>query len=223
MLIGHYSAALAAKAIKPELPLWQLFVAAQLVDMVWAVLVFANVELMHIDPSLKSNPLDLYYMPFTHSLLATVIWTAASLLCLWLAFNQRYTHALLLAAVVGSHWFLDFLVHRPDLLIYGDIKVGLALWNFPWLAMTLELGLFAGSAFWLVAVLKRNGTNNGQTIRFLLVAMAAFQIASYLAPMPTEKTMILASALAIYLVIPALAYWLEVHRFKNIKGQCAAN
>lgn len=223
MLIGHYSAALAAKSLKPELPLWQLFIAAQLVDIFWAILVFSNIELMHIDPSLKSNPLDLYYMPFTHSLLATAVWTIVSLLCVWLAFKQRYGHALLLAAVVGSHWFLDFLVHRPDLLLYGDIKVGLALWNTPLLALSVELALFALAAVWLSKTLKKSELKYTGVFTTFFIAMAIFLIANYFVPMPTDQTMVLVSALAIYALLPALAYWLEIHRYKNANGELVAN
>jgi len=223
MLIGHYSAALAAKSLKPELPLWQVFIAAQLVDIFWAILVFSNIELMHIDPSLKSNPLDLYYMPFTHSLLATAVWTIVSLLCVWLAFKQRYGRALLLAAVVGSHWFLDFLVHRPDLLLYGDIKVGLALWNTPLLALSVELALFALAAVWLRNTLKKSELKYTGAFTTFFIAMAIFLIANYFVPMPTDQTMVLASALAIYALLPALAYWLEIHRYKNANGELVAN
>ncbi|BFM12229.1 hypothetical protein R50072_23820 [Simiduia litorea] len=223
MLIGHYSAALAAKSLKPELPLWQLFIAAQLVDIVWALLVFSNIEHMHIDPSLKSNPLDLYYMPFTHSLLATAMWTLVSLLCIWLAFKQRYGHALLLAAVVGSHWFLDFIVHRPDLLLYDDIKVGLALWDTPLLAMTVEFALFTGAAIWLLRTLNRAEAKFLNAFTTLFIAMAVFLVANYFVPMPTDKAMVLISALAIYAILPALAYWLECHRHRKTDGELIAS
>jgi len=35
MFIGHYGVSFAAKAVKPALPLWALFVAVQLVDVFW--------------------------------------------------------------------------------------------------------------------------------------------------------------------------------------------
>lgn len=213
MLIGHYSAALAAKAVKPQLPLWQLFIAAQLVDIVWVFLVFNHVELMQVDTTLKSNPLNLLYMPFTHSLLAALCWSALTLSVVYLAFKQPVSQALLMAAVVGSHWFCDFLVHRPDLLLYGDLKLGLALWDFPAVALTLELTVFTASVLWLnKAWLYQR--NKGPWL-WLLAAMGALLVAAYLAPFPTREEGILGSALAIYLLLPAVVYYLE-HKHKAV-------
>ena len=76
MLAGHYSAAFLAKALEPRLPLWILAIAVQLVDVLWAVFVLAGIEHLRVDPSLPSNPLDLYDMPYTHSLLGALAWAA---------------------------------------------------------------------------------------------------------------------------------------------------
>jgi len=40
------------------------------------VFALAGIAHMRIDPSLSSNPLDLYDMPYTHSLLGTLAWAA---------------------------------------------------------------------------------------------------------------------------------------------------
>jgi len=53
--------------------LWSLFIAVQLLDVGWSVLVFLGVEKVRIVPGITaSNPFDLYYMPFTHSLFAAL-------------------------------------------------------------------------------------------------------------------------------------------------------
>jgi hypothetical protein len=44
MFVGHYAAALAAKAVEPRAPLWTLIAGAQLIDIGWAGLVMAGVE-----------------------------------------------------------------------------------------------------------------------------------------------------------------------------------
>ena len=49
MFVGHYSAALAAKAVEPRGPLWAYAAAAQLIDIGWSVLVMAGVEKVRID------------------------------------------------------------------------------------------------------------------------------------------------------------------------------
>jgi len=67
-----------------------LFVAAQAVDIGWAVLVLLGVEHVRIIPGITAaNPLDLYYMPFTHSLAATPVWaTAAYAVYRWLSCDR---------------------------------------------------------------------------------------------------------------------------------------
>ena len=150
MFVGHYAAAFVAKRLSPEAPLWSLVLAVQAVDVAFALLVLAGVEKLRLDPSLPSNPLDLFYMPYTHGLPATLLWMLAAFLVgrAWLG---RTAPALALAAATGSHWLLDLLVHRPDLPLWDDAhKVGLALWNHPLLALALELGLLAATALALL-------------------------------------------------------------------------
>ena len=74
MLAGHYSAAFLAKTAAPRTPLWLLALAVQLVDVLWAGFVLLGVERLRLDPSLPSNPLVLEYMPYTHSLVGTLLW-----------------------------------------------------------------------------------------------------------------------------------------------------
>lgn len=48
MFVGHYSVSFAAKRVAPSLPLWVLFLAVQLLDVAWSVLVLAGVEKVRI-------------------------------------------------------------------------------------------------------------------------------------------------------------------------------
>ncbi len=151
MFVGHYAAALAAKAIAPKAPLWTYIGAAQLLDIGWSSLVMAGVEKVSFDPDLPGSPLVLEHMPWTHSLPAAVIWSVAGLLLAKVLLRLNWGTALVVGLVVFSHWATDWLVHRPDLEIWpGGEKVGLALWNFPGAEKTLEMALIAlaGSA-WL--------------------------------------------------------------------------
>ena len=51
------------------------FVAVQAVDVLWAVFILGGVEHARIVPGFtESNALDLYDMPYTHSLIATFVW-----------------------------------------------------------------------------------------------------------------------------------------------------
>jgi hypothetical protein len=65
MFVGHYGVSFAAARRSVFVPLWVLFIAVQLLDFGWAVLVLFGVEKARIVPGITaSNPLDLYYMPY---------------------------------------------------------------------------------------------------------------------------------------------------------------
>src|SRR5215470_19970400 len=134
MFVGHYGVAFVTKRAGASIPLWVLFLAVQWLDVIWAPLILLGIEKVRIVPGITAtNPLDLYYMPYTHSLVAAVVWSvlAAVAYRLWSRAGGRLAAAIIGGAVL-SHWILDLLVHRPDLPLYDDAhKVGLGLWNYP--------------------------------------------------------------------------------------------
>lgn len=75
MFVGHYGVALAAKSRAPHASLGVLIIAAQLVDLVWPVMLLLGIERVSIVPS--DNPflrLSFDSYPWTHSLVTTVLW-----------------------------------------------------------------------------------------------------------------------------------------------------
>jgi hypothetical protein len=175
VLAGHYSAAFLAKSADPSVPLWLLALAVQAVDVLWALFVLAGIEHLRIDPSLASNPLDLYDMPYTHSLLGTLVWAglAFAISLRWLG---RARSAAVAAAAVASHWGLDWLVHRPDLTLYGvPPKLGLGLWDHPLPALALELALLVGSALLYVRTNRLSGSARNRALG-LAGALVAVQL-----------------------------------------------
>ena len=159
MFAGHYGVSFAVKSAERRLPLWLLFLAVQFVDVLWGVFVPLGIEKVRIVPGITaSNLLDLYYMPYTHSLVAALAWSGFAFLCAKVfgsASLRAGRSALFLALAVLSHWLLDLLVHRPDLPLYDDAnKVGLGLWNFPAPALLLEAAvLFGGMGLYLRSTL----------------------------------------------------------------------
>jgi hypothetical protein len=150
MFVGHYSAALAAKAAEPRAPLWTYVIGCQLLDFAWAGFVMAGVEKVRVDPGLPGSSLDLYHMPWTHSLPGALVWSVAGALVVRFVMRLPARAAAFVGLVVLSHWVLDLLVHRPDLELWlGGPKVGFALWNQPVLEQAIEIGLLAVAAvFW---------------------------------------------------------------------------
>src|SRR5262249_25125194 len=69
MFVGHDGISFAAPRSGVRLPLWAFFVAVRWLDVVWWLLVLMGIEKLRITPGFtQANALDLYYMPFSHSL-----------------------------------------------------------------------------------------------------------------------------------------------------------
>lgn len=212
MFIGHYAPAFAARGLTSEAPkLGTLFVAAQLVDLAFFAFVILGVEHLRLVPGITAmNPMDLYDMPYTHSLLGTFAFSAV--FGIWVFWRARNLVAASWAAlVVLSHWLLDFLVHRPDLtLAGGHEKFGLGLWNAPMIEIPLELGITL-LAFWFY-ISRTKGPIVPPII--LIVVMLAFQAINWFGPPPTEAGAGMAlTALFAYGVMTVLAAWVGSTRW----------
>src|SRR3982750_2252110 len=152
MFLGHFGVAFAAKRAAPTVSLGTWVVACQLLDLLWPVFVLLGMETVAITPGITVfSPLDFTGYPWTHSLLMAAVWSCA-LGALYWRLRGNYIVATLVGLVVLSHWFLDVLVHRPDLPLApgSDVKVGFGLWNSVAATVVLEAILFFGGvAFYL--------------------------------------------------------------------------
>src|SRR5881409_690851 len=94
MFVGHYGVAFAVKTERNRIPLWVLFVAVQLLDFLWAPFVLLGIEKVRMVPGITAtNSLDLYYMPYTHSLVGALIWSGAAFLIYKLVVGQKASKA----------------------------------------------------------------------------------------------------------------------------------
>jgi hypothetical protein len=213
MFIGHWSASFAAAA-RPKGPsLASLFIGAQLIDWGFFTLLLTGTEHMRLTPGISAmSPLDLYDMPYTHSLLGACIWGVAFGLVLAILYRS-VTAFVLGAAVVVSHWLLDLFVHIPDLTLAGQPpKYGFGLWNHPPIEMPLEIGLLLLAAwFWFW----RSGRGWRGIVPFvvLIVALLGLQAFNWFGPVATEVTPGTSYlALAAYGAATLLAWWAERSR-----------
>jgi hypothetical protein len=216
MFVGHYGVSYAAKGLDQRIPLWTLFIAVQLVDIVWAILVLLGIERVEIVPGITAtNPLDLQYMPYTHSLVASILWAVAAygVYRWWRRGAGGAPAALLVAVAVLSHWFLDLVVHRPDLPIYDDaMKVGLGLWNFPVAAALVEVGLLFGGIYLYLRTSRPLSPGGRWGMIAFAVIMVATQLGVFFGPAPPSAQALAVTALVAYIAFAGVAAWLELHR-----------
>lgn len=217
MLVGHYSASFAIKSKTRDVPLWVLFVAVQLMDIFWTTLLLLGIEKARVEPYLPSVPLDLYYMPYSHSLISVLI------VCALVIFLYRklapprglVKPALLVSLAVLSHWLLDIPVHRADLPLYDDMaKIGLGLWNYPVWAFLFEIGLFfVCMSMYLRATRASNKNGKYGMVVFGLVLMI-IQAGIVFAPVPSWLTIEVTAAglLTYYFATAGVVMWLEKKR-----------
>ena len=206
MFIGHWAAAFAAAAAHKRAPkLGTLFVAAQLVDWGFFALATVGVEKMRIVPGATTmNPLDLYHMPYTHSLLGSSLWAIAFAIVL-LAWRRDPLTAGIGGMVVLSHWLLDLVVHRPDLTLAGHApRLGFGLWNLPEVAMPLEILLTLGA--FALYVRRTKGPIGPPLI--LISLLCAMQAINWVGPPPVSAgPAFYLTALAAFALATWVASW----------------
>jgi len=213
MFAGHFAPAFVAKTVDREIPLWVLVLAAQLLDLLWGVFLLLGVERLAIVPGITAaNPLDLVFVPFSHSLAAAGIWAlvAAMVYANFVQYGRARGAPWIVGAVVLAHWFLDLLVHRPDLPLIGTrLKVGLGFWAYPVPSLLLELGLLVGSLWWYY---RRAGPSSRRLRYGLLVlatVVAVIQFGAAFGPPPPNTHVVAISAAVTPAAITAAVYWLE--------------
>jgi membrane-bound metal-dependent hydrolase YbcI (DUF457 family) len=216
MFIGHFGLALAAKKVAPTVSLGTLFVAAQLADLAWPLLVLAGVERFEIRPGITAvTPLDFVHYPWSHSLAALLVWGIAFGLVYRLARGASRRTGWTIAALVVSHWVLDVVTHRPDMpLAPGDShKLGLGLWNSMAATVVVEVTLFLAC----LAVYLHATRAVDRIGRYALAGLVAFLLAVYVAnlvgPPPPSVNAVAVAALAMWLLV-AWGYWIDRHRVR---------
>src|SRR4029079_323431 len=91
--------------------------------------------------------LDFVSYPYSHSLLMLAIWAILfGLICRHFVNDKRVLP--IIAALVVSHWVLDFVSHRPDMPLYpGGPKFGLGLWYSVPATVVVEVALYAAGVW----------------------------------------------------------------------------
>jgi hypothetical protein len=212
MFIGHLAVGLAAKRVVPRASLALLFVAVQLADLLWPLFLAIGIEQVRIDPGNTAfTSFDFVSYPYSHSLVCLVGW--GLLLGLVYRFVLREGRVVAItAALVVSHWVLDFVSHRPDMPLYpSGPKVGLGLWNSIPGTLVVELAMY-GVGLWLYL---RATEARDKVGRWGFAALAVFLVAVYLISIgnvPPSIPALYISAMAGSAVLIFWSWWVDRHR-----------
>lgn len=213
MFLGHFGVGFGAKRAAPRTSLGTLFLSAQFIDLLWPTLLLTGIERVEIRPGVtRVTPLDFVFYPVSHSLALVACWSALFGTVYWIL--RRYpVGAIITAAAVISHWFLDAVVHRPDLPLApgAATKVGFALWNSPGATLVVE-----GAVFGAGVVLYLHSTRAVDRVgRYGTAALILFLVLIYAAnltgPLPPSVTAIAWAGQAQWLLV-AFGYWIDRHR-----------
>jgi hypothetical protein len=214
MFIGHLAIGFAAKRCAPRSTLGWLLVASEMMDLLFFCFFLLGWERMRIDPGNTAfTPLAFDYYPYSHGLVTTVLW-AASISFLYLAITRYLAGSITTFVVIASHWFLDAVVHRPDLPLYpgGASLFGFGLWNSVLGTFLVEgVMVLVGTGLYLSMGNARDGIGRYAAI-FLIALILLLYAGAALGPPPPSSMTVAISGLALAGVLPGWAAWVDRHR-----------
>lgn len=214
MFIGHFAVAFAAKRLAPTVSLGTLFLAAQLADLMWPVLVLLGVERVEVTRGGNAlTALDFVHYPYSHSLLALIGWSLVFTVFYTFARRARLGVAITIAAVVLSHWFLDLITHRADLplTLGGTHRFGFGLWNSVLATVIVEGIIFAAGVVFYVRATRPADTLGSRGLWALVAFLVVVYLGTIFGPPPPSSTAVAWTTMAMWLLV-ACGYWVDAHR-----------
>jgi len=197
MFLGHFALAMAAKRVAPEGSLGMLVLSAQFADCLWPALLILGIEQVRIVPGItRVTPLDFISYPISHSLLMQLVW-GLLLSTIYFCWRRDSRPAMVVGALLPTHWLLDYFSYRPDMPLYpGGPKVGLGVWNSLLLTLLVEFGLFAvGAVLYLEATRSKGGWDFG--FWSFTVFLAVMYPVSLFGPPPPSVRVLALTALSL--------------------------
>jgi len=232
MFMGHYAPAVwdtqRGKGVV-LVPVWMAFLAVQFIDIIFAILAIFGIE--GETRMIAGEPY--FTIPYSHSLLTALGWSVIGGLIFKLLRPKSAAKGFwVIFGLVFSHWVFDFIVHRPDLPLWpgSDIELGLSIWNWPYLAFFLEMGLLlAAFLYWTRVTAGPRSSLVGLLILFVI--MGAIQFAFITLPgiqvqdgnfdpaAGLSGPALGISALLTYLILTLAIAWIERRRLPKVNLQ----
>lgn len=219
MFVGHFAAAFVLKGKENNASLGMLFLATQFVDILYFPFALIGLEKMtFVDGYTEVNNFQMEF-PFTHGLVGTLFWSILVYLLYYYGIKRNFPNrkkvAWVMAIAVLSHWFIDLIVHTPDLpLLSGEPKLGFGLWYYKDLSFIVEvLLLLAGWIYYMYNTKSKNNWYRYFAIAFIILLLLVNYVNFYVLPPATGDLIgLTSSALFSYFVLALLAYLMDKGR-----------
>ena len=213
MFAGHVGAGLALARGDRRLNAAWFVAAALLLDIVLWALVLQGWESVVIPADFANRHQPDFVFPFSHGLVASVVWSLAFGTVLFVATRSAPAGAAAGIAVF-SHWIFDAIVHRAELPLLGErsARFGFGLWDaLPW-ALVLESAIvLVGTWIFLsdLGLSPRRRASLQLLVAFLLVSTI---VGMTIAPPPPSPTAMAVSSLITLLLVCGLIAWIDAKR-----------
>ena len=214
MFIGHFGVGFAAKKVVKKTSLGTLFLASQFVDLLWPILLILGIEKVEINPvNTGLTPLNFVYYPFSHSLLAAIVWAFIFGLIYYLI-KKDLRSAIWCGLLVPSHWILDLIVHRPDLPLWpghGSPMFGLGLWSSIYGTIIIEVGIFLVGVYLYSKTTEPKNKTGSISLWILVIFLLLVYFMNIFGPPPNSIDAIGYVGLSQFILI-AWGYWIDKNR-----------
>jgi hypothetical protein len=213
MFLGHFAVGLAGKAAAPKPSLGTLFLAAQFLDLLWPTLLMLDLEHAQIAPTPGILvPLKFTDYPISHSLLLVLGWGLLFGIVYWQLKKDKRS-AFILALLVISHWFLDLIVHVPDLPLYpgNSPYVGLGLWSSTTGTILAEGLLFIGGVWLYFRSTQPKNKTGLYSVWALVVFLVLIHFMNLFGPVPPSMDAVAWGGQLQWLLV-FWAYWADHNR-----------
>jgi hypothetical protein len=209
MGIGHVAIGLALKRGDQKINVGWLVFAALLPDFLLGWFVLAGLESYTAPPDYASVHYLLFTFPWSHGLVANMVWAALASLTAFVLSRRRQASVITGIAVL-SHFLLDGIVHVKGLpLFLSDGAVfGLGLWRFLPAELTIEM-VMATLGLWIYSIaMKPERRSLGMMIYIALLSVFLVAGQAGARELPAQGGLI-----AGWLIGPplmsAIAFWLD--------------